>query len=368
MTVVSVDAIGPLPEDAAGNTYVLTVIDNFTRYTELYAIANVTAEATVPALIDFIGRYGCPTIIKSDNGSQFVNDLIENLIRIIGTDHIRTLAYSKEENGIVERANKEVLRHLRAFTFAIGTNTDWSLRLPLVARILNSTVHDSIGVSPASLLFGNLVNLDRGIFLPLEAIEEDRELPLSTWSQTMLKEQERLLAIAEQRQRFINDKHMSHIPDEITSYPVNSLVLSNYPDGPLGMRPPTKLHTNLRGPFRVLSNVGGVYTLYDFVTQKEFQTHIKHLHPYNDDPRNPTPEAVARKVQGEFLVHSIVGHHGNPQRKSEMDFRVRWDGYTEADDQWLPWRSLRNNPKLHEYLRANGLAKLVPKEHRPLPV
>ena len=28
-----------------------------------------------------------------------------------------TIPYSKEENSIVERANKEVMRHLRAFIF-----------------------------------------------------------------------------------------------------------------------------------------------------------------------------------------------------------------------------------------------------------
>ena len=167
MVVINVDSIGPFPADDRGNTYILTVIDKFTRFIELYPISDVTAEVTAPALLDHIGRYGCPSQIQSDNGSQFVNDLIGYLVRLVGTEHVRTLAYSKEENAIVERANKEVLRHLRALTFAVGTTTDWSLRLPLVARILNSTVHESIGVSPASLLYGNMVNLDRGIFLPL---------------------------------------------------------------------------------------------------------------------------------------------------------------------------------------------------------
>jgi hypothetical protein len=36
---------------------------------------------------------------------------------LIGTEHCLTLAYSKEENALVERANKEVNRHLRAFMF-----------------------------------------------------------------------------------------------------------------------------------------------------------------------------------------------------------------------------------------------------------
>ena len=180
----------------------------------------------------------------------------------------------------------------------------------------------------------------------------------------MLSQQEKLLAYADRQQKLVNEKHMSDIPEEVTTFPVNSLVLSNYPDGPLGMRPPTKLHTNLKGPFRVLGNVGGSYTLYDFVTQKEFTTHIKYLHPYSHDDRNLSPEAVARKVQGEFIVESIVRHSGDPKRKGDMDFLVRWAGYGPSEDHWLPWRSLRNNPRLHEYLIANGLQRLVPREHR----
>jgi len=38
----------------------------------------------------------------------------------------------------------------------------------MVQRILNATVHESIGVSPAQLLFGNAIDLDRGLFTPLE--------------------------------------------------------------------------------------------------------------------------------------------------------------------------------------------------------
>jgi hypothetical protein len=114
----------------------------------------------------------------------------------------------------------------------------------------------------------------------------------------------------------------------------------------------------------VISNIGSKYTLYDFVTDAEIQRHVKLLQPYYATSQNPTPESVALKDKGEFVVHSIVRHSGNSNRKSDMDFLVRWEGYTEADDQWLPWRALRNNPKLHQYLLQNQLGKLVPKEHR----
>jgi hypothetical protein len=55
-------------------------------------------------------------------------------------------AYSSEENGIVERANEEVLRHLRALLFDSGVHDKWSFeQLPLVQRIMNTVEKTSTG-------------------------------------------------------------------------------------------------------------------------------------------------------------------------------------------------------------------------------
>jgi hypothetical protein len=47
-----------------------------------------------------------------------------------------------------------------------------------------------------------------------------------------------------------------------------------------------------------------------------------------------------------------------------MDFKVRWKGYDESEDSWLPWSELRANPALHVYLTAKSLEKLIPREFR----
>ena len=67
--------------------------------------------------------YSCPMRILSDNGSQFVNEAMNSLIHIMGTDYVHTMAYSSEENAIVERAQKEILRHARAMVFSVGLHT-----------------------------------------------------------------------------------------------------------------------------------------------------------------------------------------------------------------------------------------------------
>jgi transposase InsO family protein len=133
-------------EDEAGNKYVLVVIDTFTRYLELYACSAIDGKTVVLALLQHVGRYGVPTCIQSDRGPEFVNELIEEFVKVIGTEHVKTVRYSKEENAVVERCNREVLRHVRGLVYQIGNGNAWSRYLPLVQRILVSEVHDSIGV------------------------------------------------------------------------------------------------------------------------------------------------------------------------------------------------------------------------------
>ncbi len=105
--------------------------------------------------------------IRSDRGTQFVNAIISQLLSLLQIEHELSLAYSKEHNAIVERANKEVMRHLTAIIFDKRVSAAWSPEyLPLVQRIMNAKVHDTIGVSPAELLYGKAINLYTGFLSP----------------------------------------------------------------------------------------------------------------------------------------------------------------------------------------------------------
>jgi hypothetical protein len=162
MECLNIDFVGPYPDDG----YILVVADTFTRWVGLYCVNAANAEQTAFSLLLHFGRFGSPAYLTSDMGSHCVKAVIEESLRHIGTQHILTLSYSKEENAIVERANKEVNRHLRALTFDTITVDDYRLCVPIVQRILNSSYNERTGISPAELLFGNAVKLDRGLFLP----------------------------------------------------------------------------------------------------------------------------------------------------------------------------------------------------------
>jgi hypothetical protein len=75
--------------------------------------------------------------------------------------------------AIVERLNREVMRHLRNIVFDRQLYDNWSLMLPFTNRILNSMIHSSTGMSPAEIIFGSSLSLNRGILAPLMEKEMD---------------------------------------------------------------------------------------------------------------------------------------------------------------------------------------------------
>jgi hypothetical protein len=97
MEALNIDYIGPFPEDEYGNTYVLTIIDTFSRAIGLYAVPSLEAIHTARMLIRHVGLFGCPSQIISDRGTHFTTEIIRELMILFGTDHVLTLAASKQE-------------------------------------------------------------------------------------------------------------------------------------------------------------------------------------------------------------------------------------------------------------------------------
>jgi hypothetical protein len=164
---LSVDILKlPFP-DAHGNAYVVTIVDNFSHWVSTYACPNKSAISAARALIHHIGVFGVPLRIRSDGGGEFCNDIIVQLTQMIGTDRRVVLPYAHTANGIAERANRSILERLRFILFdrriKKQPKLQWSDLLPLAQRIINSSVHSAIGTSPAKLIFGDHLDLDRCI-------------------------------------------------------------------------------------------------------------------------------------------------------------------------------------------------------------
>jgi hypothetical protein len=364
MDTLNIDSIGPVPLDQYGNCHILVIIDCFTRFVELYPTVDTTAKSAAKCILQHIGRYGTPRRIRTDQGPQFVNETMAELTKSIGVEHEMTLAYSKEESAIVERANKEVMRHLKAILLDKNIVNDWSNSLPLVQRIMNASVHSALGVSPAQLLFGNAVTLDRGIFLPhaqkaKKGVTDGQE-NLSEWADSMLAKQAELLDIARKSQKQTDDYHIVQASGgEVTEFPINSYVLAKYRD-----RPPTKFHTPWKGPMRVIASKKNTYTLQDLVTNKEYEYHVTQLKTFQYDRNETDPVDIARKEAQEFVVDQVLQHRGDPKKRSTLEFLIKWEGYDDSNNSWEPWANVKDNIKLNNYLYTHKLKMLLTREQK----
>ena len=325
MEEIAIDLIEDLIPDNKGNKFILVIIDSFSRYVSLYPLPSKGAEDVAQGLIWHVGLYGSPASIRSDKGGAFISDVIKSLTNHIGSSLTHTSAYSKQENAIVERANKEIMRHLRNIIFEKRVIKEWSLYLPLVQRIMNASIHQSIGIAPATLVYGNGIDLDRGIFLNHLPGTND-ETSVSKWVDQMTHKQAVIIDIARQHLQKTNEAHLMTQKSRATSYPVGSVVLAEH-RGSWRKGPKSKLLPYKKGPLRVISSRGDKYVLQDLVTQKASDYHIKDISPFLYDNETQDPLNIALRDERDSYhivdyIEKVIGDLRGP--KTKLKFKVHW--------------------------------------------
>lgn len=93
--------------------------------------------------------------VISDRGANFMGDVC---VEFCGTDQVLTVGFRPQANGIVERVNGEIVRHLQTIINEKNWSNRWSSALPLVQRILNSSVCEPTGYAPIFYSLAYLVN------------------------------------------------------------------------------------------------------------------------------------------------------------------------------------------------------------------
>jgi hypothetical protein len=178
----------------------------------------------------------------------------------------------------------------------------------------------------------------------------------------MLSAQKELIDKARSQLKKKDNTHMSNDTLQRTEFAINSYVLVQYENA--DHRPPSKLHSHWRGPLQVVSYEGPIYTLRNLVNNKLEDFHITNMKHFLYDPAVVDPRLVANKDYNVFDVESILKHKGKPTRSS-LQFLVKWVGYDDTHNSWEPWKNLRDNAILHQYLYNNKqLKSLVPDKYK----
>lgn len=148
---VALDVVGPLDRTLSGNTCILTVQCNFTKFMQAFPIPDQTAETIAKVLIDdVVSTFSMPEVILTDQGTNFGSKLFKNLCKLLKIKKIRTSAYRPQSDGSLERYHRVLKDYLRHFANENADN--WDEFVKLACYSYNTSKHSSLGYTPFELM------------------------------------------------------------------------------------------------------------------------------------------------------------------------------------------------------------------------
>ena len=103
---ISMDNVGPLPGTMPGNLNILTIRDNFTRYSLAIPLSNHQSGTIEDAFVNkFICIFGSPEGVLSDQSRDFLSNLLNISAKRFRIKQFRTTAFHPQSNGSLERSH-----------------------------------------------------------------------------------------------------------------------------------------------------------------------------------------------------------------------------------------------------------------------
>ena len=106
--------------------------------------------------------------IITDGWTQFMNSTLTHLTTISGICHYLSIPHSNEENGIVERANKEVNRRIRNILADKDCIHELPKMLCMTEKLLNSSIKQPFVVSPNTILYGDAIPTEHTLLAEID--------------------------------------------------------------------------------------------------------------------------------------------------------------------------------------------------------
>ena len=130
---------------AEGYRYMLIVIDLFSKFVEIVAMRDQTAESVCSALLNgWIYRYGVPDMLLTDQGRNVDGEAVRKMCARFGINKKHSSAYHPQGDGQAERAVESVKQALRCFLVDQNlVKTSWPSVLQEVAFNVNSLMSSS---------------------------------------------------------------------------------------------------------------------------------------------------------------------------------------------------------------------------------
>ena len=165
---LQIDLVGPLPNSDMGNEYMLTWQDCLSKYSDAIPLNKIDAPAIAVLFAEqFICRFGCPESIQTDQGPQFMNEIMAGFAKFFKIKQYKSSAYHPQSLGALERSQHTFVEYVRPCC----EKSNWDQWLPYTMFSFNTSILESTGITPHEIVFGRIA------ILPSEFADE--KVPLT---------------------------------------------------------------------------------------------------------------------------------------------------------------------------------------------
>ncbi|GFX74014.1 integrase catalytic domain-containing protein [Trichonephila clavipes] len=267
-----IDIFGPLKTTPKGNSYVLSMIDAFTKY--IHIVPNIKSSTISKAFFDsYIVHRGCLHKLVVDNATYFKSSEFVEFCTVMGIHKRHISNYSAHVNGRVEKPNQSLANILALIT---QNTNDWDEQLPHTMLALNSAIHEALYTLPFFLEHGRDIRLSY-------TYEKNSDTPQNKYEYV-----EKLLPSLEQIfnkvLKNLKEQEASHVDLSTRAtkqhhydYKIGSLCFIKTPNIKSNLSP--KLRPKFECPYRVIERFSNVNYRVQHVEQlrKRFNTHVNRM-------------------------------------------------------------------------------------------
>lgn len=164
----------------------------------------VKAEETAEKYVDhIIALFGLQKVLISDRGSNFLSKLFQEVLKLLGIQHIPVCSFNPKANGTIERVHATIFNSISHFINKAGDN--WEDILHLAKASYNSTPLDNLGGhTPHFLQFGG-----QPFQLPFAEILRPRRVPYNldeNFPERLMLQWQKAMKLAEEATQKFKEK------------------------------------------------------------------------------------------------------------------------------------------------------------------
>ena len=312
---IGIDLVFGLPVTTDGYKGILVITEYLTKFPYAVPIRSKTADEIAAKLWVYFSIFGPSRQIISDNGPEFINQVVERLLSFCGVERRITSAYSPHVNGLTEKFNHTLVRSLSKH--ASENPKDWPNWIPFVLLAYRTRVNTTTGYTPFFLTFGRECNQ----FAPFDNQEVEEQLAISQRA----IELERLKRIT-----IVNALDNVNTAQEKQKQIQNSQTNVDYTD----LEPGSYVYIEgkpIKGKLEPKCN--GPYVVYRKNSSCNYRIHTK------DGKRIGTyPRFKLKSVPGvnepitNFRVEKILDCRG---KDGSVEYLVKWLNEPENNNSWV---------------------------------